>query len=340
MSAVEILGKDTGKGNLLGIQPVMAVDDYRGADSFYRKLAAYLDEARANGLVGGKTVVVFPEYLATWLVVAGEPEGVYRSAALQGGMQVLVLSNLARFAAQFFGAKEKARIEASLFRLKARKMAEIYSSVFSRLAQAYGVTIVGGSILLPEPAVVDGKVAAGRGALQNVSAVFRPDGGVEPALVRKIYPIAAELPMLSGAALEDLRVYATPAGRLGVLICADSWYPEPYARLQAQGVEILAVPSYINHAGAWEQPWLGYNGRAAPADCDPADVGRLQEGQAWKKYALVGRTAACGAKAGVNVFLQGQLWDMGADGRSVLVGGQTVLEAKTTADTLMNVWLE
>ena len=172
-----------------------------------------------------------------------------------------------------------------------------------------------GSIVLPSPRVEAGRLVAGDGSLENVSAVFRPDGGVEDALARKAYPIEEEKAFLVACPLSGLPVFVTPAGRLGVLICADSWYPQAYRLLRAKKIDLLAVPSYAADDDCWNRPWHGYDGAPAPSDVDPADVGRLTEGQAWSRYALLGRFASSGARAGANVFLRGELWDLGDDGR-------------------------
>jgi hypothetical protein len=123
-------------------------------------------------------------------------------------------------------------------------------------------------------------------------------------------------------------------------VCADSWYPSPYARLKAQGAELLVVPSCITEAGMWDKPWRGYDGAATPADVDPGDVDILTEGQAWRKYALTGRLAQAGALSGVNVFLRGALWGMGMDGSSLLVQGNGLrVEAQRGQAALLNLWL-
>ncbi|HEY63838.1 MAG TPA: hypothetical protein G4O02_04650 [Caldilineae bacterium] len=36
--------------------------------------------------------------------------------------------------------------------------------------------------------------------------------------------------------------FDTPAGRLGVLICADSWYPQACEAMRDHSVEMIAVP--------------------------------------------------------------------------------------------------
>jgi hypothetical protein len=202
-------------------------------------------------------------------------------------------------------------------------MARIYQSVFSRLAKKYGVTIAAGSILLPEPRVEDGQVRAGKGPLYNVCAVFRPDGRADAQLVKKAYPIDSEQPFVAKGSAREIPAFDTPAGRLGILICADSWFPEAVERMRALGVEILAVPSFDRPSENWSQPWTGYSGFDAPDDVDPADVGRLLGFQAWDRYALEGRFARSGARVGMNLFLYGVLWDLSpCAGRWKMIAGE------------------
>ncbi|MEP7356680.1 MAG: nitrilase-related carbon-nitrogen hydrolase, partial [Anaerolineales bacterium] len=235
--------------------------------------------------------------------------------------------------------KERDRVSASLFRTQAEAMARRYQTIFSRLARENAVTVVAGSIPLPAPRVEAGQVIAGRGPIYAISALFRPDGTADPRLVHKVIPIDSESPFVTAGAAADLPVFDTPAGRLGVLICADSWYPAPYAQMKAGGAELLAVPSFVSEAGSWHKPWGGYNGAPAPADIDPGDVGRLTEGQAWRKYALAGRLAESGARHGINVFLRGELWDLGADnGASLAIRTGEIIQAGT-GPTLLNLWL-
>jgi predicted amidohydrolase len=255
-------------------------------------------------------------------------------------MRPLIRRHLFGLARAWLSAREPDRIAASLFRVKAPAMARAYQAVFSSLARQYAVTLVGGSIVLPAPQVRDGQVLAGAGPLYNVSAVFGPDGRAAPRLARKVVPTTAEQPFTAPAPVAELPIFETPAGRLGVLICADSWYPAPYQRLQAQAVELVAVPSSITSAGLWDKPWGGYDGAARPADVDPADVGRLTEGQAWRKYALAGRLGSSGAAHGVNVFLHSALWDLSGDcGQALAVSRGQVLQSSGAGAALLNVWL-
>ena len=337
------IGQDGGKGNLLAVQPYMLPVDYRSADSLIEKLAGYLEAARQAGWITPRTIAVFPEYLGTWLVAVGEGEAVYRAATVDRALRPIVLRHLPAFLRAFWESHEPDRTTASVFRMAAERMARDYTRVFSNLSQRFGITVVAGSILLPNPQVVEGVVVAGHGPLFNVTAVFGLDGKAYPALTFKAFPIEDELPFITAAfpvRPERLPVFDTPAGRLGVLICADSWYPETYACLVKQGVDLVAVPSFASGDGHWEIPWAGYNGAPAPADVDASDVGRLSESQAWHKYALAGRLGLSGARAGTNVFLHGRLWNLGSDsGLTLSVDGAGVYDVRASTGAILNLWL-
>jgi predicted amidohydrolase len=333
-------GGDNGRGNLLGIQPYITTWDYASEQTFSAKLSGYLDACRKNGWLTPKTIVVFPEYLGAWLVVAGEKRAVYEAGTIQGAMKTMVLSNLPAFVKHFALTGDNARdkVTYSVFTMKARKMAGIYDRVFSQLAQRYKATIVAGSILPPSPAIKNGRLFTANGPLYNISVVYRPDGAPYPALVRKAYPIETELPFVRPAT-ERPPVFDTPAGRLGVLICADSWFPRPYVALKKGRAEFIVVPSYISPDGVLDQPWLGISGWPTPDDVNPNDVGRLTERSAWLKYALMGRVGRTSARQAMVVTLRGRLWDLGSDGAIDLYRDRAVLEHPNAASALIvNSW--
>jgi predicted amidohydrolase len=335
-------GTDTRRGNLLGVQPFMVPVDYASEERFYARMDGFLAVARQRGWLNEKTIVVFPEYIGTWLVAAGEKPRVYQAESIARAMQTLVLSHPLSFVRvlPFAFARAKDAVKYSLFRMKAARMAEIYHAVFSGLAKKHGVTIVAGSIVLPSPEIRDGKLEIGDGELYNVSVVYRPDGAPYEDVVRKVFPIGTELPFTTQASAADLPVFDTPAGRVGVLICADSWYPSPYEVMQAKGADLAAVPSYLAPDGIWDTPWRGYDGAPAPDDVDARDVNKISEGEAWLKYALAGRMAGAGIQHGINVFLRGGVWDLGSDGHTVVVRERTVVEAKHVAGAaIINSWL-
>ncbi|WP_061272732.1 nitrilase-related carbon-nitrogen hydrolase [Leptospira interrogans] len=341
LKRIESFGKDLKKGNLLGIQPWMYPIDYSNEINFSKKIQSYLEEASKNGYINPKTIVVFPEYLGTWLVVAGEKTSVVKSDKLEDSMRTLILSNPVSFIFNFFKAQGKDKIRDALFRMKAEKMLSIYSNTFSGMAKKWGVTIVAGSILLPEPYILEGKIQIRNGALKNVSYVFLPDGRVAENSPEKIYPIEDEKSFVAASTLKNLKIIQSPMGKIGVLVCADSWYPEVYEIFKKQNVNFVVVPSYVAPDGAMSEVWKGYNGSKNPTDIRLEDVHRISEGEAWLKYALAGRILKSGATHGMNVFLRGSLWDLGSDGEIILVHRSMVRTfPKIYGASIVNLWLD
>lgn len=338
---ISTYGKDTNRGNLLAIQPYMIPADYATQRSFYHKIDRYLALAKQKGWLNKKTIAVLPEYIGAWLVTAGEKRNVYEAKKIVDAMTTIVLSDLLSFVLElpFTGAQDG--VKYSIFKIKAQKAAKIYHRVFSRLAKKYHVTLVAGSIILPAPEIKRGRLVIGNGNLQNVSVVYQPNGKPYPALVRKTYPIQEELAFLNILEDNDLPVFETPAGRLGVLVCADAWYPTPYTGLKPKKVDIIAVVSFLAAENGMENPWHGYNkGAPIPEDVDLTDVEKIKEKDAWVKYALAGRIKTSGARYGVNVFLLGELWDLGSDGSTVIVNQGQVIEAKNVkGSAVVNFWL-
>lgn len=337
---VSVAGTPSGR-NLIGIQPWLEELDYRSAGSLYTALGAYLETAREAGVLTPQSVVVFPEHTGTWLVAAHAPSAVYSAPGVEAAMVRLVAARPLAFAGAFLRSREADRAAAAVFRANGARMAQAYQQVFSRLAAEYGVTIAAGSIVLPDPHVREGRLEVRRaGPLYNVSAVFAPDGSIHPELVRKAYPIPSERGFTAAAPVPDYPVFDTPAGRLGVLICADSWHPDVYAALRDRGAELLAVPAFLQPSGVWDRPWGGYT-TPWPDDAPRADAGRLTEGEAWQTHAPAGRLSGAGAQAGLTTFLRGELWDLGSDGRAILVdAGGVTLGPDTDGPAISVLWVD
>ena len=333
------LGEPSGRGNVLAIQPFVRPADYTSEGAFSLRMNGYLDEARQRGWVTDRTVAVFPEYVGAWLVALGEGVGVYRAKSVASAMGALARAHPVGFIGRWLGAGARDRTRAALFRLKAEQMAAVYQATFSTLARTYAVSIVAGSIVLPAPTLVGGRLEAGEGPLTNVAVVYRSDGAAV-ALSRKVYPTADEVGWIAPGRLEDLPVVNTGSGRMGVLVCADAWYPEPYRVLEEKGAEIVAVPSFLPGDDVWGRPWRGYSGQPAPDDVDAGDVDVIDEGEAWVKYGMIGRIDASGATCGVNVFLRGSLWDLGSDGCTMVVLDEDTYRTERVAGAaLVTVWL-
>jgi predicted amidohydrolase len=301
-------------GNFVAIQPYMLPVDYQTENSFFNKLDFYFNEAKQKNWLSEKTIVVLPEYLGTWLAVAEEKQSVYQSKTIQNGLTTIVSSNIFSFANAFLHVKAKDKVKDAAFRMNADKMAEIYSSTFTRLAKKYQVYVVGGSIILPKPTVENNKINIDNGNLYNVSFLFLPNGNIDEKVVVKAYPTADELNYISAGKLADIPIFETPAGKLGIAICADSWFPDIYEHFEKKAANLITIPSFLIPDDIMEKPWNGYTGSSFPDDVVLSDVKNITEKQAWEKYALLGRYKNHGFRAGINVFMRGKLWDLGSDG--------------------------
>ena len=91
---------------------------------------------------------------------------------------------------------------------------------------------------------------------------------------------------------------------------------------------------------------FGQQGSAAPEDAagrlfvtlPPA--GSISVGEAWQRHSLPARLASTPARAGLTVFMRGQLWNLGSDGRSMLALPDRHLLAPDQPGTqLVNLWL-
>ncbi len=337
IESVQSFGTARGRGNLVGIQTYMTVNDYATEAKFQNKLAGYLAQAAAEGWLQPDSIVIFPENIGTWLIVLNAHESIFRAETMDQAMKSKIRHTLPRFLSTLFKTKGKNRPVDALFRMHAKKMARVYQLTFSHLASRYGVTIVAGSIFLPEPAISEGWLQPSSGPLQNISATFGSDGRLYPHLTRKNTPVHEETSFLKPGTLADLPVFDTPAGRLGVLICSDAWHPASYAALAAQGVQIIAVP---NNQGGWHQPWPGYAAGDVPDNVKQQDIGTLTEREAWLKYALPGRIEQSGASAGMHVFFHGRLWDQVSEGQTIMVNEATLIVApEVEKAALVNLFL-
>ncbi|MDF5891085.1 carbon-nitrogen hydrolase family protein [Pseudomonas syringae pv. syringae] len=333
-------GQPGERGNLLGIEPELFPTDYQNTERLHRKLAAYLQQARDKGVINSRTVVVLPEHIGTWLFASGEKDQLYQAATLDDAMEWLSWSNPLQFITAILGAEGRDRLDDAHLRIKARSMARDYQTLFGGLAREFGVTLVAGSIVLPDPSVEDGQLKVGSGALYNSSLTFGSDGLPLGQPQRQLYPERYQKRYVRTASDAPLNVIDTPAGRLGVLIGSDSWYPDNYARLNQNGAQLIAVPAFVIGKAAWSEPWR----KPRHTDIDvPTDT--PSEGEAWHHLTLTGRVPQSTAQAGISVFMRGQFWNQGVAGQSFAShAGQTIAEpqqenAAAGGARLINLWL-
>lgn len=295
------LGSPGTAGNLLGIQPELVSSDYQSLERLRLKLAAYLDQARSLGLLNPRTVVILPEHIGTWLFAIGEKDELYQARDHQRALHWSAASNPLDFLQALLSAKGDARLPDALLRTKAEAMARDYQHLFGGLARDYGVTLVAGSIVLPEPHLEGNRLQVTRGPLYNVSLVFDSAGQPLGQPQRQAFAAATA----SSQAPDAQQVLDTPAGRLGILLGGDA----RHLASQAQpGIELLVMPSDLDST---------------------MDMTEFAE-----------RLQALGIRAALQVHSRGRLWERSGQTPALAFAAGQVSQGDTSRGAqLINLWL-
>ena len=269
-----------------------------------KKLAAYLDHARDQGLLNERTVVVLPEHIGTWLLAVGEKQELYHANERRQAMHWLAATNPLDFLGALFNAGSDARLDDALLRTKAKAMASDYQELFGGLARDYRITLLAGSIVLPEPGVKSGRLEVGRGPLYNTSLAF--DRAGKPLGQPQRHPFDAGA--LTTEAADALQILNTPAGRLGVLLGGDVTQLSQAHTPNGESIELLAMPSDLS------------------AQMDDA---RLEE-----------RLQADGIRTALKVHLRGRLWELSGQPQALAFhAGSSERSSSERGAQLINLWL-
>ncbi|NKQ11639.1 carbon-nitrogen hydrolase [Pseudomonas sp. SST3] len=223
-------------GNLLGMEARLMPADYQSRERLQLKFTTYLNQARTAGLLGSRTVVVLPEHVGTGLFALGEKPEVQQARTLRDAMQWMALSNPWDYLRALLSNESDDRRTEAVLRIKGRQMADDYQLIFGGLAKTYGVTMVAGSIVLPEPRLENGRLLTGNGPLRQVSLSFASNGQPIGPLQYK-NTLSRYERRYSEASDASAATLPTPAGRLAVLIGCDAYVQSPPA-----DAELLAIP--------------------------------------------------------------------------------------------------
>lgn len=122
------------------------------------------------------------------------------------------------------------------------------------LAVSYNINIIAGSM-----PVYDGET------LSNVSYLLRRDGTSDAQYKLHVTPDETQYWGMQGG--NDLRVFDTDAGRIGILICYDVEFPELPRVLAEQGMKLLFVPYWTDTKNAYERVRRCAQARAIENEC-------------------------------------------------------------------------
>lgn len=285
---------------LAAVQMRWRLEDYTTPERFAARVDGLMRQVSERLDPRYPALVAFPEDVGILTALAGEGEALNGAGTLEAAVERMVRRHLP--AVLWNRARHRASWPRAVFLTRREVMARTYFETFSAAARKYGVHLVAGSIPLPdEDLPADGSPPRGRGprggAVHNVSYLFGPDGRIL-GRQKKVHLIDLEGPagldLVPGRA-EEIRVFDTPLGRVGIAVCLDAFQADVLNRLQEQGAEILVQPS------------------ANPAEWTPAQQADWLNGS-WKAVAADGRF-----EYAVNPMMAGQVLNLGFFGQSSII---------------------
>ncbi len=133
---------------------------------------------------------------------------------------------------------------------------------FSEFAITYNINIIAGSM----PEIRDGR-------LYNVGYLCRRDGSTERYEKLHVTPDEAKVWGMQGGS--ELKTYDTDCGKVGILICYDSEFPELSRLLANEGMNILFVPFLTDTQNGYSRVRHCSQARAIENECYVAIAGSV-----------------------------------------------------------------
>jgi len=146
-----------------------------------------------------------------------------------------------------------------------RELAKLTSGIveqFSGLAVSYNINIICGSM----PEVVDG-------TLYNVGYLCQRDGRIDRYEKLHVTPDESKVWGMQGG--NALKAFDTDCGKIGILICYDSEFPELSRLLADQGMNILFIPFLTDTQNGFSRVRYCAQARAIENECYVAIAGSV-----------------------------------------------------------------
>ena len=146
-----------------------------------------------------------------------------------------------------------------------RELAKFTETIVSRMQQlsiSYNINIISGSM----PELVGDK-------LYNVGYLCRRDGSLER--YEKIHVTPDEAKVWGMQRGNELKTFNTDCGKIGILICYDSEFPELSRLLADEGMDILFVPFLTDTQNGYSRVRLCAQARAVENECYVAIAGSV-----------------------------------------------------------------
>ncbi len=295
-----INGSNRKLGNLIAIEPNFLALDFYSAENFKNSLKPLFEKAKNENAIDRKTIIVLPEHIGTALYFVNENRSIYFSNI------PTAISDLKMIHKDFIesfklscketecGTKD-IELEAIIYEKK-DQVAEIYYKTFSELAKEYSVTIIAGSILLPNPKIEKGNLISGKGSIFNVSISFLPNGKIIDQIIKKVHLNEIERDFIQPGEVNQDFVISVPGWKVGVLLGIDSFYSSLYSQIAKTKVDGVVSPS----SAFFEEKILNEKNQSID----------LQDSENWYRYTIQDSFVNTKAKVALQLFWKGNFGDI------------------------------
>ncbi|AFZ67734.1 nitrilase-related carbon-nitrogen hydrolase [Deinococcus peraridilitoris] len=287
----------------IAVQPQWRVRDFRSRESFRVWMRAQLEHSRPHLAPDRPNLVVLTELNGLPLLLRGARMA-QRAPTLDLALGLTIIKHGP--ATLYCAMRQRVSLPRALQLVLAPRLAADYLSVSRDLAREYGVYLLAGTAPLPHFVLQGSRLVVQGSQVYNQAVLISPEGELI-GLADKVHLTTGEGPSgldLSPGKLADLRVFATPAGELGIATSLDAFREDVITHLDAQGASVLLQPDA--NAG----PWTGME--------QEPPTGRNQP-EAWLDSAWAAVQRARNIRYAVNPMVVGNLFDVAFDGQSAIV---------------------
>ncbi|ACO45169.1 nitrilase-related carbon-nitrogen hydrolase [Deinococcus deserti] len=292
---------------VVAVQPKWHAEDFISAAAFRRWMRAQLEQARPHMRPDRPTLVVLTELNGLPLVLRGSPWAP-RLRTFERAAAALFATRLVRTLPLML--RERTGPVRALQLAGSEENTRLYLETCRDLAREYGVYLCCGSTPMPRYVRRGRSLSREPGVLTNQTVLLDPSGNLI-GVTDKVHLTPDEQGDgvdLTPGRLNELRVFPTPVGDLGVAISLDAFRADVIERLEAQGCTVLLQPD-ANGA-----PWTSLEGLPP----DPQQV--RDQPVAWLESSWTATTSGRNIRYAVNPMVVGNLLDLTFDGQSAITG--------------------
>jgi len=234
-------------GQLVAVQMKLNINDFYSEQSFVEKIEGLMEEVADKIDAEYPALVVFPEDVGLMLIVQGNQQTLSKVSTIEEAIKKMTMKYILPLL--WYRIRYNISWVPALYYHRNELVAQAYFDTFSNLAEKYQAYIVAGSVPLPHYKISNGEVLYQEGPLSpeiyNTSYLFDPAGKVL-GFQDKVHLLELEQEgglHLTPGRLEDIEVFDTKIGRLGIAVCLDSFQEDVIDKLIEQEADILIQPS-------------------------------------------------------------------------------------------------